>query len=76
MKNILILTFLVGALWDIILRKYALTPDLPWKKQDFAVAFIPYFKRHSIIKAAVYAGLICLFTQSIILGIIGDRLFH
>lgn len=70
MKNILILTFLVGGLWDIILRKYAMTPDLPWKKQDFAVATIPYFKKHSIIKAAVFAGLVSLYTQIIILGIV------
>ena len=69
MKNILILTFLVGGLWDIILRKYAMTP-VPWKKQDFAIALIPYFEKHSIITAAVYAGLVCLFTQLIILGIV------
>lgn len=69
MKNILILTFLVGALWDIILRKYAMTP-VPWKKHDFAIATIPYFEKHSVIKAAVFAGLVSLVTQIIILGIV------
>ena len=69
MKNILILTFLVVFFWDVILRMYAFS-DVPWKKQDFAKALVPYFERHSVIKAATFAGLACVPTQIAILSLV------
>ena len=69
MKNILILTFLVTFFWDIILRIYAFS-DVPWKKQDFVESVVPYFEKHSVTKAAIFAGLVGLFTQMVILSII------
>jgi hypothetical protein len=71
-KEILVLTFLITAIWDMTLRIYALTPDskIPWKKQDFATALIPYFEMHSALKAAVFAGLVGVATQALILMIV------
>ena len=63
--NIPVLTFFVTALWDVILRIYAQSNIK--NKPDFVKALIPYFKYHSVIGAAVIAGLVGYFTQIVIL---------
>lgn len=67
--NVLLYTFLVTGLWDIILRKYAETTKIK-NKPDFVKALIPYFKENGVIKAAANAGLVGLLAQIIIMQIV------
>lgn len=64
MKNILLLTFLITAIWDIVLRYYPLK-----KRPDFRKVLDPYFEKHGVIEAAVIAGIVGFVTQIIILSI-------
>lgn len=63
--NTLLLTFLITAFWDIVLRYYPLTP-----RPDFRVALDKYFEQHGVIEAAVIAGLVGFVTQIIILSLV------
>ena len=72
-SNLIILTFVVTALWDVTLRSMALNPDrVPAFIKD-AMPFIgdlePYFKMHTLLAAALIAGFVGATTQPIILAI-------
>jgi hypothetical protein len=67
--NIYILTFIITALWDVVLRKmsenYNRLPSL--FQSDFMIHLQPYFKKHTLLAAALIAGFIGATTQVIIL---------
>ena len=70
--NIIIITFLVTALWDIILRFLSTNYNsLPKYLQNykFIKYLIPYFERHTLLAAALIAGFIGATTQYIIINI-------
>lgn len=70
--TLIILTFIVTGLWDIILRLMAENYEtLPKVIQDykFIKYLIPYFKKHTLLAAALIAGFIGATTQYIILSI-------
>ena len=67
--NIIILTFVITALWDVVLRKmsenYEVLPS--YLQFDFVRYLQPYFEKHTVLSAALIAGFIGATTQSIIL---------
>lgn len=69
--SIYILTFIITALWDVILRvmseNYAKLPNV--FKYDFIKYLQPYFKKHTILSAALIAGFVGATTQYIILNL-------
>jgi len=69
--NIYILTFVITALWDIVLRKMAENFDsLPvFFQLDFVRYLQPYFQKHTLLAAALIAGFVGSTTQVIILSI-------
>ena len=68
---LLILTFIVTGLWDIILRFMSLNyENLPSiYKMKFIDYLTPYFKKHTLLSAALIAAFIGATTQAIILSI-------
>lgn len=66
-----ILTFIITAVWDIVLRKMSENYDsLPKLLQsDFMIYLRPYFKQHTLLAAALIAGFVGATTQVIILNI-------
>lgn len=63
-------TFIVTALWDVVLRVMAENYDrLPRsiQEQKFIKYLIPYFKKHTLLSAALVAGFVGATTQYIIL---------
>jgi hypothetical protein len=70
--NLIIYTFIVTGLWDIVLRfmsnNYYKLPNL--LQYDFIKYLIPYFKHHTILSAALIAGFIGAITQIIIINLI------
>jgi len=70
-KLIIILTFMVTALWDVVLRFMSLNYEkLPkYFQMDFVEYLIPYFEQHTILAAALIAGFVGATTQPIILSI-------
>ena len=70
-KLLIILTFIVTALWDVVLRFMSLNYDkLPkYFQMDFVKDLIPYFKHHTILAAALIAGFVGATTQPIIISI-------
>lgn len=70
-KLLIILTFVVTALWDVVLRFMSLNYDkLPkYFQMDFVKDLIPYFKHHTILAAALIAGFVGATTQPIIISI-------
>jgi len=68
--EIIITTFIVTALWDVVLRKlaenYYILPSF-LKSYDFIKYLIPYFKQHTILSAALIAGFVGASAQFIIL---------
>ena len=71
-ERLLIYTFIVTALYDVILRKMCLNYDkLPqfFKKKKFIQYLIPYFKKHTLLAAALIAGFVGFGAQFIILNI-------
>lgn len=69
--KLIILTFIVTALWDVVLRFMSLNYEkLPkFFQMDFVEYLIPYFKQHTILAAALIAGFVGATTQPIILSI-------
>jgi len=69
--RLIIVTFVVTALWDIVLRFMSLNfENLPTIFQMKFVKYLtPYFKKHTLISAALIAGFIGATTQFIILSI-------
>ena len=68
---LIILTFIVTGIWDIVLRFMSLNYNkLPKYFQiDFVKNLIPYFKHHTLLAAALIAGFVGATTQFIILSI-------
>ena len=68
--NLLLLTFVVTAIWDIILRflteRFNQLPS--FLQFDFIYYLIPYFKKHTVLSAALIAGFVGYLTQYIILS--------
>jgi hypothetical protein len=72
--NIIIITFIITAIWDIILRKlsenYYDLPDFVKNNFKFIEYLIPYFEKLNFLDAALIAGFIGAVTQYIILNIV------
>lgn len=72
-SQIIILTFIVTALWDVVLRFMALNfnkvPSLIKNIMPFIGDLEPYFKIHTLLAAALIAGFVGATTQPIILYI-------
>ena len=68
---LIILTFVVTALWDVTLRFMSLNYDkLPkYFQMDFVEDLIPYFKHHTLLAAALIAGFVGATTQPFILSL-------
>ena len=69
---IYILTFIITALWDIVLRFISENYDtlpiwLQWFKDPKILQ--PYFKHHTLLSAALLAGFVGAFAQFFILNI-------
>tara|TARA_B100000073_G_C23309872_1_gene402222 strand:+ start:41 stop:499 length:459 start_codon:yes stop_codon:yes gene_type:complete len=66
-----IVTFVITALWDVVLRimveNYDKLPEIV--KLDFMEYLIPYFQKHTLLAAALIAGFIGATTQYIIVMI-------
>ena len=69
--NIYIYTFIITALWDIVLRKMSENYDsLPkFLQMDFVRYLQPYFKQLTLLDAALVAGFVGATTQVIILNL-------
>jgi len=70
-KLLIILTFVITGLWDVVLRFMSLNYNkLPkYFQMDFVENLIPYFKHHTLLAAALIAGFVGATTQIIILSI-------
>ena len=72
-SNLIILTFVVTALWDVSLRFMALNFDKVPRIIQTVMPFIgdlePYFKIHTLLAAALIAGFVGATTQPIIFAI-------
>ena len=68
---LIILTFIVTGLWDVVLRFMSLNYNkLPkYFQMDFVKDLLPYFKHHTLLAAALIAGFVGATTQFIILSI-------
>jgi hypothetical protein len=67
--RLIILTFIITALWDVLLRTIVLYKPIPILNNYFQ--FIhdlqPYFTKHTLLAAALIAGFVGATTQAIIL---------
>jgi hypothetical protein len=72
--NIIISTFIITALWDVVLRKlsenYYNLPDIIKNNFPFIGYLVPYFEKHTLLDAALIAGFIGAVTQFIILKLV------
>lgn len=69
--KLIILTFIVTALWDVILRTLSLYNPIPFlsNQMDFIQYLKPYFQKHTLLAAALIAGFVGAITQLIILNV-------
>lgn len=69
--KLITLTFIVTALWDVVLRFMSLHFEkLPTSLQMNFVKYLkPYFQQHTLLAAALIAGFVGATTQPIILSI-------
>ena len=69
-SNLIILTFIVTALWDVALRFMSLNfekiPEIIQYTMPFIGDLKPYFKQHTLLSAALIAGFVGATTQPII----------
>lgn len=67
--RLIILTFIVTALYDVLLRTIVLYKPIPFLNNYFPfIRYLqPYFKKHTLLAAALLAGFIGATTQAIIL---------
>lgn len=72
-SNLIILTFVITALWDVSLRYMALNfdkvPGIIQTVMPFIGDLEPYFKIHTLLAAALIAGFVGATTQPIIFAI-------
>ena len=69
--KIIILTFIITAIWDVILRILALYNPIPIMNNImlFIKDLTPYFEKHTLLAAALIAGFVGATTQLIILNL-------
>ena len=67
--RIIIFTFIITALWDVVLRTLSLYNPIPSVKAFFPfIQYLePYFMKHTLLAAALIAGFVGATTQVIIL---------
>lgn len=67
--RLIILTFIVTSIWDVILRTLSLYEPIPSinKSMKFIQYLKPYFEKHTLLAAALIAGFVGATTQPIIL---------
>ena len=66
--QLLITTFIVTGMWDVVLRFLSLNNEnIPFKLPDFIINLKPYFQHHTLLSAALIAGFVGVTTQPIIL---------
>lgn len=66
--KLIIATFIVTGLWDVMLRFLSLNNDkIPMLFPDFIVNLKPYFQHHTLLSAALIAGFVGATTQPLIL---------
>ena len=72
--DIIIYTFIITTIWDIILRKFSENyynlPQIIKTNFQFIEYLIPYFKKLNLLDAALISGFIGAVTQYIILKIV------
>ena len=72
-SKLIILTFVITALWDVVLRFMSLhfekVPSIIQNIMPFIGDLKPYFKQHTLLAAALIAGFVGATTQPIILKI-------
>lgn len=70
MYKLIILTFIITALWDVILRTLSLYNPLSFlsNQMEFIKYLKPYFQKHTLLAAALIAGFVGAITQVIILN--------
>jgi len=72
-SQLIILTFVVTALWDVVLRFMSLNfekiPKIIQTMMPFIGDLNPYFKKHTLLAAALIAGFVGATTQPIILAL-------
>ena len=72
--KIIIYTFIITALWDVVLnymsRNTDILPDIINKHMSFIKDLKPYFEHHTVLAAALIAGFVGATTQPIILSIV------
>jgi hypothetical protein len=68
--NIYILTFIVTALFDVLLRYISLNKLLDY---DFVRYLEPYFKQHTLLAAALLAGFVGATAQYLILQVMAPQ---
>ncbi len=70
--ELIILSFIVTGLWDVVLRvmseNYKKLPNM--MKYDFVRFLQPYFKKHTLLAAALIAGFVGAITQYVILNMV------
>jgi len=71
MYKLIILTFIITALWDVTLRTLSLYNLIPFlsKNMKFIQYLKPYFQKHTLLAAALIAGFVGAITQVIILNV-------
>lgn len=71
MYKLIILTFIITALWDVTLRSLSLYNLIPFlsKNMKFIQYLKPYFQKHTLLAAALIAGFVGAITQVIILNV-------
>jgi hypothetical protein len=67
--RIIIITFIITALWDVVLRILSVYNPIPSVKAFFPfIQYLePYFRQHTLLDAALIAGFVGATTQVIIL---------
>ena len=68
-SQLIIITFIVTALYDVIIRLIAENKLhlLNLKKSDWIISLKPYFKKHTLLGAALIAGFVGAISQYIII---------
>ena len=70
-SSLIIITFIVTALWDVILRfmslNFHILPGIIKTSMPFIKDLQPYFKHHTLLSAALIAGFVGATTQPIII---------
>ena len=63
--RIIIITFIITALWDVVLRTLSLYNPIPSVKAFFPfIQYLePYFMKHTLLAAALIAGFVGATTQ-------------